>query len=161
VVLNSDETRKELAGLRHDDPAAADFGQGLYRPATKTKTYEELRRRAHRLLEHGQSVILDASWLSSDERDKAAELATSVEAELLQIVCRCPGVLADDRVRSRPHGASDATREIARRMAESAESWPDAVVVDSSGSPQRSLDRAIASLAAPEPERCSALVWKR
>jgi hypothetical protein len=159
VLLSSDEVRKELAGLRHDDPAAADFGQGLYRPATTAKTYDELRRRAHQLLEHGESVILDASWRSSDERDKAARLATSVHAELLQLVCRCPDVLADDRLRSRPHGASDATPEIAHRMAESAGPWPDAIVVDTSGSPERSLDQAIASLAAPEPERRSAVAW--
>jgi hypothetical protein len=68
-----DEVRKELAGHRHDDPATADFGQGLYRPATTARTYDEMRQRAHQLLEHGESVILDASWRSSDERDKTVD----------------------------------------------------------------------------------------
>jgi hypothetical protein len=159
VILSSDEIRKELAGLRHDDPAAADFGEGLYRPTTTAKTYEELRRRAHQLLEHGESVILDASWHSSDERDKAARLATSAHAELLQLVCRCPAALADDRLRSRPPGASDATPGIAHRMAELTEPWPDALVVDTTGTPQSGMDQVIAALTIPEPVPRSALAW--
>ena len=151
VVLSSDETRKELAGLRHDDPAAARFDQGLYQPATTARTYEELRRRAHRLLAHGESVILDASWHSSAERDRAARLAASVAAELVQLVCRCPATLADERLRIRQAGASDATPEIAHRMAELAEPWPEAVVVDTSGSTGRSIDQSVTALATPGP----------
>jgi hypothetical protein len=150
MVLSSDEIRKELAGLRHDDPAPADFGQDLYRPTTTAGTYEELRRRARHLLERGESVILDASWHSAAERERAAHLAASVHAELVQLSCRCPAAIADDRLRSRPHGASDATPEVAHRMADLADPWPDAVVVDTSGPAERSIDRAVTALAAAD-----------
>jgi predicted kinase len=40
TVIRSDEVRKELAGLRPDQPAPTAFGEGLYGPTAAAATYD-------------------------------------------------------------------------------------------------------------------------
>src|ERR1019366_4623060 len=63
AVLHSDEIRKEHAGLGEDRPAS--YLAGRYSPVATDAVYEDLLRRAERLLESGESVILDASWVNA------------------------------------------------------------------------------------------------
>jgi aminoglycoside phosphotransferase family enzyme len=83
AVLGTDELRKELAGLRPDEPAPAPFGEGLYRPERVAETYRELLARAERSLRHGVPVVLDASWLDPARRADAARLADETDSELV------------------------------------------------------------------------------
>ncbi|WP_261987280.1 AAA family ATPase [Actinomadura sp. HBU206391] len=142
TVLNSDRVRKELAELPPETSAAAAYGAGIYNAAWTRRTYAELLRRAAQLLSYGESVIIDASWTSAPLRANAAEIADS--ADTIALSCHTP--LADERLRSRPQGVSDADPAIAARMAESADPWPEAVMVDTSGPVEESVEHALSAI---------------
>jgi uncharacterized protein len=133
TVLRSDRIRKELAGLPPDSPAPAPFGTGLYAPSWTARTYDELLRRAGALLELGESVIIDASWVARERRVAAAAVARRVTADLVQLRCAAPPSLAAQRMRDRTGDASDADPAIATRMAAAQDPWPEAVAIDTGG----------------------------
>lgn len=132
VLLSSDNVRKELAGYGAEQPMAAAYQQGIYTSEWSGRTYDELLRRARTLLTQGESVILDASWLSAAHRRSAADAARDTGADLVQLRCTADAETAGDRMHRRaaaPH-ASDADTEIARSMAADADPWPEATAVD-------------------------------
>jgi uncharacterized protein len=137
AVLNSDRVRKELAEVAPDASAAAPYGAGIYTPAWTRRAYAELLRRAARLLSYGESVILDASWTDASLRAGAAGLPADV------VALRCHTPRAEERLRTRAAGVSDADAAIAARMAETADPWPEAVAVDTSGPVEESADLAL------------------
>ncbi|MEU2254966.1 AAA family ATPase [Nocardia xishanensis] len=130
TVLSSDQIRTELAAARILTGDGGEFGAGRYSPANKTRVYDELLDRAGALLASGVSVILDASWVDEGERDRAAELATKTQSDLVQLRCSCPGELAAGRIRGRPPGYSEATPAIAEAMVVTAAPWSDATDLD-------------------------------
>jgi predicted kinase len=101
TVLRSDEVRKELAGLRPDQPAPAEFGEGLYRPAATAATYREILRRTVVALALGEIVVLDASWTAERWRADAREVAARTDAELAGLRCCAPPDLVARRIRRR------------------------------------------------------------
>src|SRR5690606_19188507 len=72
VLLRSDRLRKELSGIAPETPAAAPYGEGIYGAEWTERTYRELLARAERLLGHGESVVIDASWTRDAHRRAAA-----------------------------------------------------------------------------------------
>ncbi len=67
--LRSDVVRKELAGLRPEESARAEFGKGIYTEEMTRKVYEEMVRRAKELLAQGKRVVLDATFLKRWQRE--------------------------------------------------------------------------------------------
>jgi uncharacterized protein len=130
TVLNSDRIRKELAGVPAGHPAAAPFEAGIYAEAWTNRCYGELLRRAVALLADGESVMLDASWISAGHRAAAATAAARAGADLVQLCCTAPAGLAERRMAARPPCPSDANPQIARQMAAVLEPWPDATTID-------------------------------
>nr|MDQ2876375.1 AAA family ATPase [Actinomycetota bacterium] len=130
TVLSSDRLRKELAGLPPQCSAAAAYGTGIYTPAWTARCYAELLRRAAVLLARGESVILDASWVSAEERVAAAAVAAGAGAELVQLCCTASPELARLRMLTRPASASDADACIARQMSAAMAPWPAATTID-------------------------------
>jgi uncharacterized protein len=133
VVLSSDRIRKELAGLPPLAPAAGPFGGGIYTGPQTEQTYGELLRRARALLERGESVIIDASWLARPHRAAAAALAEHASADLVQLRCAAPPPLAAQRMKNRAADASDADAAIAAQLATRQDPWPEAITIDTSG----------------------------
>lgn len=138
VLLSSDRLRKELAGLDPATPAGAGYRRALYRPGTTARVYQELRDRAAALLTRGESVVLDASWTSADERAAAERTALETSAELVTIRCEAPAAVAAARLRQRRSGFSDADPRIAAEMARDADPWPEATTVPTDVPPARS-----------------------
>jgi hypothetical protein len=130
TVLNSDRIRKELAGVPPSHPAAAPFETGIYAEAWTNRSYGELLRRATALLGDGESVVLDASWISAEHRAAAATAAQRAGADLVQLRCTAPVGVAGRRMATRQPGPSDADPQIARQMTTAMEPWPEATVVD-------------------------------
>jgi predicted kinase len=88
--------------------------------------------RARRLVDNGESVIIDASFSRRVWRDAAAALAAETAAELSELVCRVPADVAAVRLAHRDasrRDASDATPDTATRMAGDFDDWPTATVV--------------------------------
>lgn len=136
TVLATDHIRKELADLETTARTHDGFERGLYDPAHTAATYDELLRRARHELEHGESVIVDASWNRAADRASAAALADDVMADRYELRCVVDDAIARDRIRARVQAdddASDADVAVAERMARTADPWPDATSIDTAG----------------------------
>jgi len=145
AVVRSDVVRKELAGLGPRDAAPAAFGEGLYSPEATRRTYEHLLGRARVALELGQSVVLDASWSAASLRADAARVAEATASDLIELRCEVSPSVAEARVeRRRAEGldASDADRTVAAALRASADAWPEASVIDTTGSRTAALEKA-------------------
>ncbi|HEU5161029.1 MAG TPA: AAA family ATPase [Streptosporangiaceae bacterium] len=144
TLLASDRIRKELAGLAPEAPAGAAYGAGIYTAEWTRRCYEALLRRAEMLLARGETVIVDASFTAARDREAVAALGRRLAADVINLRCATPADQAARRLRTRPRDVSDADPAIAARMAESAEPWPEAVTIDTSGAVERAVARAAA-----------------
>lgn len=133
VLVSSDRVRKELAGLPADTSRSAAFRHGIYDDSWTERTYQELLRRAELLLSMGETVVLDATWADRRHRLDAAALAERTSSDLVQLRCEAPEDVAEQRLRSRRGGPSDADAEIARRVRAGFDVWPEADTVLTSG----------------------------
>jgi predicted kinase len=94
-------------------------------------------------------VILDASWPDADRRAAAARVARETESDLTAFVCRVDPSIADARAARRAElatDASDAGPAITAELRARFEPWPDAVVVDTSASPEVAAGAVIGRL---------------
>ncbi len=133
VVVSSDETRKDLAGIPRQERHTDAFEHGLYTPDLTDRVYTQLLTIARRHLEHGRSVVLDASWRAHQRRQSARELSGETASDIVEVRCDIPRELAAERIRGRlaaAAGASDATEEIADAIAVSFDDWPEAATID-------------------------------
>jgi uncharacterized protein len=146
VLLSSDRVRKEFAGIAPETPAHADYRQGIYTPAHTERAYGELLRRAGELLGRGESVVLDASWTDGDLRARASRVADETHAELVPLRCEVAESVAAERIRSRGSTMSDAEPATTAAMAADAAPWPDAIALDTTGSPDEPVATALAAL---------------
>jgi aminoglycoside phosphotransferase family enzyme/predicted kinase len=152
VLLRSDVVRKELAGLPAEADATAALGAGLYSEESSAATYAELLRRARRSLEHGEPVVLDASWARQRHRGLAREVADATVSDLVELCCEAPISVAAVRIgerRRRSLDASDATVDVARAVRAAFDPWPSAVVIDTTRPEAAALELALGA-AAPE-----------
>jgi predicted kinase len=85
VLLSSDRIRKELAGMDPTSPHHVPFGSDIYSREFGARTYGELHNRAVTLMKGGQSVFLDASYMTRDLRDLAVEAAREGGAGFLLV----------------------------------------------------------------------------
>lgn len=165
TVLSSDRIRKELAGVPAEQPCPAPWQAGIYTPAWTARTYEELIRRAGRLLARGESVIADATWESPGHRAAATALAAASHTDLVALRCAASGDLAERRLTARSADISDAGPAIARQMAARQSPWPQAVTIDTgrpepNGAPPgppgpahpKAVQQAIEAIRPPGPE---------
>ena len=145
-MLRSDEIRKDLAGIEHEVHGRDVFGVGLYRDNATMQTYEAMLDRAGRLLERGESVVLDASWTDRRWRDAARAIAASTASDMVELRCDVSAEIAATRITSRAaHGAdaSDADVEVAARLAAIADPWPSATKLDTTPVPTAVVDSAV------------------
>jgi predicted kinase len=146
MVLSSDELRKDLAQLGHEEHARAPVDRGLYTPELRAQVYDELLVDARRLLARGESVVVDASWSGGEQRRLAESLARKRGVEIVAIECVVDATIARQRVAERlaaPGVGSDATPEIADHMRATWLPWPEATRVDTSGPIEQTLERAV------------------
>ncbi|HEY1345387.1 MAG TPA: AAA family ATPase [Streptosporangiaceae bacterium] len=148
TVLSSDRIRKELAGLPAERHCAASWQAGIYTPGWTQRTYQELLRRAGRLLARGESVIADASWQSPGHRAAAVALADTARADLVALRCAAPAGVRHRRLAARTGGVSDADVAVARQMAAVQAPWPEAVTINTGGAGPDRLEQSTAGAVA-------------
>ncbi|MFE3738645.1 AAA family ATPase [Streptomyces sp. NPDC059134] len=153
TLLSSDRMRKELAGLPPERPAPAEYEKGVYTPAWTRRTYGELIDRASVLLSAGESVVLDATWNTAEWRSAAAGAARDRGADLVSLRCEVPREVAAHRLAARPPGPSDAGPDVGEAMEAAAEPWPEAVTLDTSGTLEAAVGRAVAAVRPDGAER--------
>lgn len=114
--FNSDEVRKELAGLQPDSRHHVPFNEGLYRPEMTRRTYLEMIDRAAASLD-GQGVggvVLDGCF-GRDEQRRAVIDRFAGRARIWFVLCFCSERVSGERflLRAGDHGAvSDGRWEI-------------------------------------------------
>ncbi|MBI2836293.1 MAG: AAA family ATPase [Chloroflexi bacterium] len=97
VVVSSDVVRKQLAAVPSTEHHFEQFDAGIYSPDFTRRTYDTMFAEAGGILSEGASVILDASFIRSQERQKAKELAQKMGADFFVIEC----TLSEEQVRQR------------------------------------------------------------
>jgi aminoglycoside phosphotransferase family enzyme/predicted kinase len=148
-VVRSDEVRKELAGLTADADATAPLDQGIYSAAWTQRTYGALCDRARDLLQHGESVVLDASWSDTGLRAFAALAANETASDLVVLQCDAPLDVITARA-ARRHAvhtdASDADANVARSIAERFPAWAGAHRLNATQAPATVAREALACI---------------
>lgn len=149
MVLTTDELRKDLAGVGHLEREQAAVDEGIYSPELSTRTYDELIDRAARLLDRGESVVLDASWNNEAHRRAASGMASGRGATIVEVECILDAATAKARVAGRLAAgldASDARPELIDELRARQAPWPSAVKVDTSGPPTDVLAQLVAEI---------------
>lgn len=130
-VLRTDDIRDVIVGPT-PLPRRPRFETWPYRPQDRDATYAALIDEARAELAAGRSVILDATFTSERWRSEARRVAEEQNAAFGALRCSAPIALLERRLTERAPGASDATPEVARALAERDEPWADAATVDTS-----------------------------
>jgi hypothetical protein len=143
ALFRSDAVRKQLAiTFRTSDI-------DLYGESMTQATYDALRSSAREELDHGESVILDASFVDEKKRAAMREIAVETGAQLVELLCQAPEKITMARINARQqrgNDLSDATVEIAREMGSRFDPWSSAINVDTTDTPAASLKSALEAI---------------
>ena len=125
VRIRSDIERKRLAGLSGRQSSHSETGQDLYTKAASQNVYQRLYELARVIIDAGYPVIVDATFLRSDDRHMFQELAKnlSVPYVILEITAS-PATLKQriERRRKSETDASEATLDVLKFQQGNAES---------------------------------------
>ena len=114
VHVRSDVERKRLFGLDPLAASASEIGEGIYTADATRRTYRRLLEIASIAIESGFPVLVDATFLEREKRERFRELAAERNAQFLVIDCRAPvEVLAARIGRRAQHGADPSEADIA------------------------------------------------
>jgi predicted kinase len=133
TLLRSDAVRQQLIPGGPPTPSTRDYGTGRYQREYVDAVYAELLRRCEPQLRRGHTVVLDASWARRSWREAARQVGVRTGAEMIELQCQVPPVVADRRMVGRARDAGDpseATPAVAHAMASSFDPWPESTVVD-------------------------------
>jgi predicted kinase len=126
ALLSTDHIRRKLIG---SSEAPVSYGEGNYQPDMRTRVYEEVFRQADGRLGDGESVILDGTFLTYRQRDRAYNLANRHGAMSLHVQCSCPRQIAYARIHKRTEAGqseSEARTELYDLQAQDHEPpWAD------------------------------------
>lgn len=138
IHVRSDVERKRLYGFtpqaRTDVTPGAQPGSGIYTPEATQRTYARMAEIAHEAQAAGYAVVLDATFLSAQQR--APFLALSNNTWIIS--CEAPDEVLTERVRTRYQAGTDAAeadikvleRQLATCDALTAEEMQHTIVVD-------------------------------
>jgi len=113
VVIGSDIVRKSLAGIDLLDRGPED----IYTAAWNRRTYKTLVANARSALQSGASVILDATFASSEDREIPVQLARAFDAPFTGLWLELDAKERVNRVHLRKNDVSDAGETVARSQA--------------------------------------------
>jgi hypothetical protein len=117
-ILRSDVIRKQLFDLPAETAVIQPFEEGLYAPEVTALTYGRLLLQAQDRLAAGRSVILDATYGSSRQRQEVLRLARDSDADVLFIECVARPDKLIERLRRRENApsVSDAREQHFRQL---------------------------------------------
>lgn len=107
--VRSDIERKRLAGLAERQCSHSDIGGGIYSADLSEATYAKLASCAETGLRGGLNMIVDAAFLSAEQRQRFMNLAIRVDAEFLILDCRASVGTLRQRIAAREARAGDAS----------------------------------------------------
>jgi aminoglycoside phosphotransferase family enzyme/predicted kinase len=143
IHLRTDEVRHDVAGVARDAHRPASFDEGLYSAPITVKTYTAMLERAESLLRHGDSVLLDGTFVEERWRVAARRLASVTDSDIAEIECIAPPEVLHDRLTARGQDSSDATPRVAERLARRQQPWDAARRLDTTVDSALVLVRAL------------------
>ncbi|UPW01267.1 AAA family ATPase [Halorussus gelatinilyticus] len=127
-LLRTDVVRKDIL----DDPE--------YTEGESRMVYRELFERASDVVEGGRSVVLDGTFKDAGDRERAVELAESLDATFRLVKVECDESVVRDRIAAREDDESDADFEVHAMYRERFDAISaDHVTVDNSESAAETL----------------------
>lgn len=142
VVLRSDVVRKRLEGRSPETR----LDEAAYSEARTAQVYQRLFKDAGRALRAGQTVILDATFLTPAHCDAAAATAQKTRAAFAGLWLTAPRDVLVERVSARSGDASDATVEVLLKQLGSGQSPEDWRIVNAGESMKTTLRNALEAL---------------
>jgi len=129
VVLRSDVARKRLWGVAPEDP----LPDAAYSAETSARVYTRLSRDAGRAVRAGATAILDATFMSDDDRAFAEATARCAGVPLTGLWLDCPPEELRRRIAGRTGDASDADLEVLESQLANNPGARDWLTVDAGG----------------------------
>lgn len=120
VVLNSDATRKRMAGVPPTKHTETGIDEGIYDRTASAHTYSELLRRAADHLKKERTVVVDAGFRAADQRRPFVELASETNTPCIVLHVDTTEQVIFERLRFRSaetHVVSDAGVDVYRALA--------------------------------------------
>ncbi|MBK1723375.1 AAA family ATPase [Thiocystis violacea] len=144
IHLRSDLERKRLFGLHELERTATQVGKGIYFPNATNWTYDRLHRLADAILASGYDVLVDATFIARERRERFHDLAAKHRAGFGILALDAPLDVLRERVMrrlSRGDDASEADLAVLERQHAGRQCLNDwergyAVLVDTSREPQ-------------------------
>lgn len=136
VVLRTDEIRKRLLGVG----PKAQLPASVYSPAFYNEVYDRLLGEARLLLEAGRAVVIDATFMQADLRQRAEALGRAAGVPFHGVWLEAPPEVLAQRIEGREGDASDATVATLRMQLERDVGDLDWVRVDASGPAQEAAE---------------------
>ncbi|MCV7282620.1 AAA family ATPase [Mycolicibacterium flavescens] len=127
-VISTDVVRKQMQQAGVISGSTGSMGTGLYAAENVEAVYDEVLRRARAALGDGTSVILDGTWRDPERREHVRAIAGLLGTPLTELTCATTVTNAQDRIKTRRTGASDATPQIAAAIAEAAPEYGGHVI---------------------------------
>jgi uncharacterized protein len=149
VIVRSDAERKAMFGVEETEKLPA----GAYADDVTAPVYATLADKARRLIAAGHSVIVDAVFARPHERAAVTAAATSAGVPLRGLFLTADMQTRLSRIGGRTADASDADAAVAQAQEGydvGALDWPQ---IDASGTPEVTLSKAEAALAAGNDSR--------
>ncbi|MFN8019130.1 MAG: AAA family ATPase [Acidimicrobiales bacterium] len=140
--------RLDAVVLRTDEARTAPMDE-RYAPAEVRATYERVLTDAERLLRRGEHVVIDATFGDPAVRALVRQVAEGTASDLTELRCAAPVEVAAARVAQRVAvggDPSEATPEIARRLADGFAPWPESVVLRTEAPAAEVVDAAVAAV---------------
>lgn len=118
-LIASDRVRKELKGIATNAHPREGYCSGIYAPSVSARTYSTMFERARALLERGEDVVLDATFMRRADRAQALALASETGAAFACLECIAPEATIVERLIARESDlfeVSDARVDTFRRQ---------------------------------------------
>ncbi len=109
IRIRSDVVRKQMHGLVLAESSESGIDSGIYTRSATQDVYQELGRLADLILDAGYSVVVDASFLRKEHRDKFAALAEKHAAVFTILQVDAPYDVLASRIDARRQSGSDAS----------------------------------------------------
>ncbi len=109
VRIRSDVERKRLFGLDSLAASGSAIGNNIYTPEASRRTYDRLRQLAEGALAGGYSVLVDATFLKREERDRFRQLARRCKVPFTILSFSADAATLRQRVSTRRAEGGDAS----------------------------------------------------
>ena len=115
IHLRSDVERKRLYKLQAADKTDSAIDQGIYSKEASRKTYDKLLMLSDSIISNHWNVIVDATFLQQQDRNRFRELAIQRNATFIILDCVATQTSLEQRIISRatePGNVSEATLSV-------------------------------------------------